>query len=220
MIKDILTNIDMKILAELSLELDHAFSAAQVHRTRTEMEASVLNDIKFPTPASKYWQALREQDVMSQGVQSLFFDYKENNIRIKMLDRKIFKEQDDLKKELLIVKKDRKEATARSIRRIARNKVREIREWSDIKQREAKKMSKTELANVDNHQLISYTTRWINQMMVKGESTSQSEQINLVSQLKKGLSLCEANGVIDIVMESISDEARTHILLISGGKNG
>jgi hypothetical protein len=41
----------------------HAFHHVQMYRTQTEMEISVLSDVHFPTPDSKYWQTVREMNV-------------------------------------------------------------------------------------------------------------------------------------------------------------
>ena len=60
---DILEKDDLMSVANLSKELQRVFEVKQVWRTETEMRYSVLNDVSFPTPASKYWQAVREQDV-------------------------------------------------------------------------------------------------------------------------------------------------------------
>ena len=42
--------------------------------------------------------------------------------------------------------------------------------WSEIKAREAMKMTKEELDDVDNHQLLSYTTRFINQALANKDN--------------------------------------------------
>jgi hypothetical protein len=42
--------------------------------------------------------------------------------------------------------------------------------WSEIKQREAEKMTQIELDDVDNHQLLSYTGRFINQMLANKDN--------------------------------------------------
>ena len=48
----------------------------------TEVPVSVLNDIKFPTPAAKYWQAMREQNVMFQELVMLSYEYRKNLVEI------------------------------------------------------------------------------------------------------------------------------------------
>ena len=55
-----------KFLQELKEELVDTHDKVQIYRTETEMRYSVLNDGRFPTKASKYWQAVREQDVFNK----------------------------------------------------------------------------------------------------------------------------------------------------------
>ena len=140
--KELLSKTDFEVLNNIQAELDETFKKVQVHRTRTEMEVSVLNDLKFPTPASKYWQAMREQNVMLSGVTALSFEYRMEKVRLKKIIRKMLKTEDKLDKELLQIKKEKKEYILKEMERSAAHKVREILEWSDIKNREASVMSK------------------------------------------------------------------------------
>ena len=49
---------DVQFLEEVKEELNDTWTKRQIFRTETEMRISVLNDVKFPTNASKYWQAV------------------------------------------------------------------------------------------------------------------------------------------------------------------
>ena len=42
-------------------ELRDSWTKKQVFRTETEARISVLQDMKYPNKASKYWQCVREQ---------------------------------------------------------------------------------------------------------------------------------------------------------------
>lgn len=203
-----LSKNSLKILKSLSAELQHTFSSVQVHRTRTEMEISVLNDLKHPTPASKYWQALREQNAMLQGVTLLSFDYRMEKVRIKKLRIKLEAESDKLEQEMISIRLEKKEYQLKSMEQVAKNKIREIVEWSDIKKREAANMSEEELANVDNHQLISYTRRWINQTIEAGDNCSSSERHNLIGQLQSAINMCNRKGVLPKVLEGYGADVR------------
>jgi len=204
------------ILELLSKELEETFNSVQVHRTRTEMEVSVLNNLKYPTPASKYWQSVREQSVMFEGVAMLSFDYRKEKVNIKILSKKIKVETDELEKELLSIELERKMFILNNMERSAKAKVREIQDWSAIKSREAAKMSKEELANVGNHQLISYTRRWINQTIEMGDSGSPSERQNLLGQLRSGINLCIKTGIIHEVLKVYETDIKEQILLEYG----
>ena len=63
-------------LAGLVDELQETYSKRQIWRTQTEMMFSVLDDSKFPTPASKYWQCVREQSVFYQELVQLTLNYR------------------------------------------------------------------------------------------------------------------------------------------------
>lgn len=215
---DMLSEEAAEVLSKLSVELEETFNSVQVHRTRTEMEVSVLNDLKHPTPASKYWQSVREQSVMLNGVTMLSFDYRIKKIRVKMLNRKIYETSDLLKKELLQVKLARMLYVLKDMRRAAKARIREIKDWSEIKARESKSMSQEELADVGNHQLISYTKRWINQTIEMGADGSPSEKQNLLGQLRSGINLCIKKGLILEVLEEYDEPVKNQILLEYGVK--
>ena len=93
----ILTPQDFEALSAVSEELKDTLQKRQVFRTETEMEVSVLNDIKHPTKASKYWQAVREQAVMFENLVTSSFDHRRNEVQIKRLNKK-FEEFDNLTK--------------------------------------------------------------------------------------------------------------------------
>jgi len=206
---------DVEALRALANEIEKTFHMVQVHRTRTEMEVSVLNDLKHPTPASKYWQAVREQNGMAQGVAMMSFDYRAIVVKIKILHRRLSEESDDLKRELLQIKIDRKEYQLKDMARAAKAKVREIRDWSAIKEREAKNMLPWELEDVDNHQLVSYTRRWVNQTLEMGGGGSPSERQNLIGQLKAGMHRCEEKGMLLTALSVYDPETRVNLINMS-----
>jgi hypothetical protein len=197
----VLSQKDIDFLHEMTGELQETFVKTQIHRTRTEMEVSVLNDMRFPTPASKYWQAMREQNVMFTELVMLSYEYRKNLIKIKITERKINNETDKLKKELLEVECDKKIFIQKQQERVAKARIDEIRNWSEIKEREAKQMSFQELADVDNSQLIGYTKRWINQSIAMGNNGSPAERQNLLGQLRSGILTCIQKNILGKVLE-------------------
>jgi len=189
----ILRQEDLRQLSALSGELQDTFLNVQMFRTRTEMEASILNDLKHPTPDSKYWQSMREQNVMFQELVMLSYEYRKNQVEIKILERKIYNESDELEKELLQIEIEKKQFIGINQERTAKDRIREIREWHEIKE-SLKPLMTASLIDVNEHQLLSYTARWINQLMGMNEATSISERNNLLGQLDKGLKLCRERG--------------------------
>jgi len=210
---DILTEKDLDLLNPLKQELKETFIKSQLFRTRTEMEVSVLNDIKHPTPQSKYWQSVREQNVMFNELVMLSYEYRKNLVKIKIMKRNLEKEVDELEKELIQIEIEKKTFTLKHQEKTAKDRIREIKAWSEIKEREANKMDKEDLEDVDNHQLISYTKRWIKQSIVMGNNGSPAERQNLFGQLRTGIKTCIAKGIINKVLEgyekSIQDKIKS-----------
>jgi hypothetical protein len=191
---------------------------AQRLRTRTEMEVSVLNDIHFPTHASKYWQAVREQSGMFENITLLSFKYKKSKIKLKILRERALSEKDALQKELKQARIEEKEYELRCMRLRASAIIRELMDWSEIKANEIIKMSLDEIENVNNHQLISYTVRWIKQSCNMGNAATPGEINNLVGQLNSGLRLCIKRGVFEEVMSRIDNKIAEKIKLDYGIK--
>ena len=84
--------------------------------------------------------------------------------------------------------------------KVAKERIREILEWQDIIKREEKLMV-TDGTSPDEHQLISYTRRWINQRIDMGDSGSPSEIHNLLGQLRSGIKVCKEKGILEKVIE-------------------
>lgn len=198
---EILTAEDLDKLSPLKNELKETFIKSQVFRTRTEMEVSVLNDLKFPTSTLKYWQAVREQNVMFQELVMLSYEYRKNVIEIKIIERDIITEADILEKELKQIEVEKKMFILKNQEKTAKDRIRELKAWSEIKEREAKNMSKEDLSEVDNGQLIGYTKRWINQSIQMGNNGSPAERQNLIGQLRSGILSCISKGIINKVLE-------------------
>lgn len=221
---DLLNQTDCVSLQAMVAELQETFDKAQIFRTRTELEVSVLNDIKFPTPASKYWQAMRDQSVMFTALVMLSYDYRENLINIKLKQLEIdsapkgSSEYNTLKKELLYVDLDRLLFDKEEKGREAKARIREMKNLSEIKKREALCMSEEELVSVDNHQLISYTKRWIKQSVVMGGGGSPSERQNLLGQLRSGILCCIEEGILDKVLEGMSEAVQRKVKVEYGIK--
>jgi hypothetical protein len=177
-------------------EIQNNWEKRQVFRTETEMRISVLNDTKFPTPASKYWQAIREQAVFYENLVALSFDYRRNQIKQEKIQRKIDKCEDDLKRRSLAI--DMEEAKFRQINmeQVAKERMREIRLWSQIME-ECQQADNFDTENVDTHQFISYLARWHQQYKELDKSNSSvSEVNNLLGQYVTALKVAHERQIL------------------------
>lgn len=208
---EILTTDELKSLEPLKQELKETFVKSQLFRTRTEMEVSVLNDLKFPTPTLKYWQATREQNTMFQELVFLSYEYRKNIIEIQILRRKMDTEKDILEKQLLQIEIEKKRFVSKTQERTAKDRIRELKAWSEIKIREAGMMTKSDLTEVDNGQLIGYTKRWIQQSIVMGQNGSPAERQNLIGQLRSSIQLCIKKNILSEVLKDFTREIQAKI---------
>ena len=173
---------DVKEFKELTGELRDTWTKKQVFRTETEMRMSVLQDAKYPTKASKYWQCVREQNVFLENLMSLSFDARRNEVKLKRLEEKLLKEEDPLKKELLQIDIDEKTYSVANMQLVARDRMREIKLWSVLK-KEFNDGSFDD-KDVNSHQLDSYHLIMKNKAETLTSGSSQPEVFNVLGQLQ------------------------------------
>jgi len=163
-------------------ELRDTWTKKQIFRTETEMRFSVLNDMKYPTKAAKYWQCVREQNVYLENLMSLSFDYRRTEVKLKRLKQKLAEETDELKKELIQIDIDEKTYAKANMELTAKDRMREIRLWSKLKKEVDDGTFDKE--NVNTHQLESYHKIMINRKNTLTQGSSQPEVFNVLGQLQ------------------------------------
>ena len=173
---------DVKEFKELTGELRDTWTKKQVFRTETEMRMSVLQDAKYPTKASKYWQRVRVQNVFLENLMSLSFDARRNEVKLKRLQEKLLKEEDPLKKELLQIDIDEKTYSVANMQLVARDRMREIKLWSTLKKEFDDGSFDTQ--DVNRHQLDSYHLIMKNKAETLTSGSSQPEVFNVLGQLQ------------------------------------
>lgn len=130
----VLTNEDLHALEMIRKELDDAWNKQQIFRTDTEARYAVLNDLKFPTKASKYWQAIREQMAHFEGLTILSFEVRKKEIDLEEVEDKL--NHDDttyFDQKRLKVQRDELLYQIANAKLVAKDRVREIMQWSQIK---------------------------------------------------------------------------------------
>jgi hypothetical protein len=173
---------DVKEFKEMTEELRDTWTKKQVFRTETEMRMSVLQDAKYPTKASKYWQCVREQNVFLENLMSLSFDARRNEVKLKRLQEKLKTEEDPLKRELLQIDIDEKTYSVANMQLVARDRMREIKLWSVLK-KEFNDGSFDD-KDVNRHQLDSYHLIMKNKAETLTSGSSQPEVFNVLGQLQ------------------------------------
>jgi hypothetical protein len=173
---------DVKEFKAMTEELRDTWTKKQVFRTETEMRMSVLQDAKYPTKASKYWQCVREQNVFLENLMSLSFDARRNEVKLKRLQEKLKTEEDPLKRELLQIDIDEKTYSVANMQLVARDRMREIKLWSTLKKEFDDGSFDTQ--DVNRHQLDSYHLIMKNKAETLTSGSSQPEVFNVLGQLQ------------------------------------
>jgi hypothetical protein len=179
---NILSTEDVKEFKNMVGEFRDTWTKKQIFRTETEARISVLQDMKYPTKAAKYWQCVREQNVFLENLMGLSFDYRRNDVKIKRLEKKIQEEGDDLKKELWQIDLDEKRYAKASMELTAKDRMRELKMWSKLKVEFNDGTFDT--GDVNQHQLDSYNKIMQHKSKTLTPGSSQAEVFNVMGQLQ------------------------------------
>jgi len=173
---------DVKEFKAMTAELRDTWTKKQVFRTETEMRMSVLQDMKYPTKAAKYWQCVREQNVFLENLMSLSFDCRRSEAKVKWLEKKIETEQDEYKLEKYKIDLDEARYGLANMQLVAKDRMREIKLWSTLKKEFDDGSFDTQ--DVNRHQLESYHHIMKNKAETLTSGSSQPEVFNVLGQLK------------------------------------
>ena len=174
----ILEKDDMNTIAKLTGELQRVFEVKQLWRTETEIRYSVLNDVSFPTPASKYWQCIREQNVFWEELVRSAMTYQRIQGELDLAEIEYDEIKGASKKSQALRKiKDaeikEKQFALMRMRLEGHDRVREIDLWEKIKEEQLTK-GDFDINDVNKHQVESYAKRWKEEMKV-GQMTNQAD---------------------------------------------
>jgi hypothetical protein len=180
-LNNLLETEDLKSFKGMVEELRDTWTKKQIFRTETEMKVAVLDDGRYPTRASKYWQCVREQNVFLENLMSLSFDYRRNEAKIKQLEKKLETETDEYKKELYQIDLDEKIYGKANMELVARDRLREIKLWSKFKAEYDDGSFDTK--NVNSHQFESLAQIMEHKKNSITPGSSQAEVFNVLSQV-------------------------------------
>ena len=163
-------------------ELRDTWTKKQMFRTETEARFSVLQDNRYPTKAAKYWQCVREQSSYLDNLMALSFDYRRNEAKIKWLEGKVDKEEDEYKQTKYKIDLDEARFGKASMEKVAKHRMREIKMWSKLKS-EFNDGSFND-KDVNQHQLESYGLQYHEKAKTLNANSSESEIFNVMGQLQ------------------------------------
>jgi CTP-dependent riboflavin kinase len=175
---------DAQTILLLKDELVDNWHKKQIFRTETEMRVSVLNDAKHPTPASKYWQSVREMSAHFDNLIDISFEIRRNTIQRLRLEKKMEKaldKGDELKQMELQVDLDENLYRRVCMEQIAHDRVREIQTWSKLKSELDDGTFDTQ--NVNTHQAKSLKLYLENRAKSLNPNSEVSEVMNALGPL-------------------------------------
>jgi hypothetical protein len=163
-------------------ELRDTWTKKQMFRTETEARFSVLQDNRYPTKAAKYWQCVREQSTYLDNLMTLSFDYRRNEAKIKWLEGKVEKEEDEYKQTKYQIDLDECRFAKASMEKVAKHRMREIKMWSGLK-KEFNDGSFND-KDVNQHQLESYGRQYAAKAKTLNKHSSDTDIFNVMGQLE------------------------------------
>ena len=181
-LNNLLTTEDLSAFKGMVDELRDTWTKKQMFRTETEARFSVLQDNRYPTKAAKYWQCVREQSTYLDNLMTLSFDYRRNEAKIKWLEGKVEKEEDEYKATKYQIDLDEARYGLANMQLVARDRMREIKLWSQLKKEFDDGTFDTQ--DVNRHQLESYHHIMKNKAETLSSGSSQPEIFNVLGQLK------------------------------------
>jgi len=191
---------DLEFLKENIATVQENWAKQQVFRTETEMNVSVLDNLHYPTYASKYWQCIRESGTMYQELVRGSFEYRRNEVEIKKIEVQLKGHSlDKLDRELLEIDLEEKLFTRMNSELQLKDRMREIKMWHN-KMEELKASSDFDSEDVNTHQLVSYALRFQRQIELMqangGAGMSQGEMDNLIGQFQTVKATLEDRGLL------------------------
>ena len=203
---EMLTPDDAGAIVELREELGDNWRKKQIFRTETEMRISVLNDAKHPTNASKYWQSVREMGAMFDALMGLTFDLRRNKLARRKLEqeqREAVAKGDDFTAEEKQIDLDENLFGRANMEKTARDRVRELKLWSQIKKELDDGTFDTQYVNT--HQAESYTHYLTNRVKSLNSNSQPAEIINAAGPLETVKRLKTEDGKLKQFDGKVSD---------------
>jgi len=124
----------------------------------------------------------------------LSFDYRRNEAKIKWLEGKVEKEEDEYKATKYKIDLDECRFAKASMEKVARHRMREIKMWSKLK-KEFNDGSFND-KDVNAHQLESYGIMYAGKAKGITDGTSEAEVFNIIGQLRS-LERIKASGELE-----------------------
>lgn len=181
-LNNLLDPSDLQTFKSMTSELRDTWTKKQMFRTETEARFSVLQDNRYPTNASKYWQCVREQSSYLDNLMSLSFEYRRNQAKIDKIEEDLKTEKNKHEITTLQIDLDECRYQKASMEKTGYHRMREIKMWSKLK-KEFNDGSFND-QDVNEHQLESYGRQYAEKAKQLSENSSDADKFNVLGQLQ------------------------------------
>jgi len=165
----ILDGTQIQQLKEIKNDLMMSSKKLQIGRPKYLMEVSVLKDMRFPTPDSKYWQCILERNVQFQNMLSESLDFEEKIAELEEKEAEIEELQNDNntrkeRAELMKLDVQRRRVMLQlfNLKKQGEERYREIMAWTDLINQVKPELKYTE-DNPEEHMPESFLIRMANE---------------------------------------------------------
>lgn len=185
--QEILTAKDAEFMKNIMPEMMRIQKVNQQFRTPIEMNFSVLNNMKFPSKASKYFQSIREQCSMFRSLVFQSFEYEDMLADLEIAQIELTElNPNSSKYHAIKIKKQveikRLQCKIQLAEQEAHARIREIKNWEKIKLQLVKENPDFDINNVNAHQLDSLKQRWANEIRIGKMSDSKQMTSSAIAQ--------------------------------------
>ena len=163
----------------------------QIFRTDTEINISVLNDLKHPTMASKYWQSIRELSGFYESLIDGSFAYRRNSVDIEQAQEALSNESCPYTIARIQINIEELQFRRLVMEQEAKDRIREVHIWCAIIDNCAQLDPTFDTKNPNTHQLESYIERFKIQQDHMGDTAATGEKVNLLGQISTAQKLLE-----------------------------
>lgn len=205
---------DQAFLEAAAPRCEEDWKKRQIFRTESEARASVLDDLHFPTPDAKYWQAVREHAQMAEQLVLTGFEWRRNELALERAAQRMTAATDPFVREEAAIERDECLFRRASLRRVAADRVREIRLWQRLQ--DELLPSVEDSADPDTHQAVSQARRWLLAIHHLGPSANPAEVENAVGQAVSFIRLAARQGRLDAVLLGMPEEGEQFVRLSMG----
>lgn len=191
----------IKSIKAVAPSVEAGFKRRQRFRPRFLMETAVLNDMKFPTPDSKFWQCNVERDTHFRNLVMLSFDYREKLADIEIMEEEAMELElpYTTKKHIQI---EREKVLLVYMQKEARERVREIMNWSDIMDGLEPDL-KYDPEDVEAHMPESYAIRYAREQAVMKMVEGQSDTAGAMNIISIGKTIGQHKDVQKLISKEV-----------------